>query len=141
MTDLSKGIIDVFGFEITRNTQPNEIEVALGDKIDANLCNKSKTVQGIYFKNVSILDRMYNLDVSFWDGKLKSIKLVCTSETYPSYEERFSADCKWFKSVLGEPTEEGKYGIVYEFEFVHVGASWWESDGRSGPDEYISISY
>lgn len=141
MTDLTKGIIDILGFEITPNTQAHEIEKALADKMDANLFSKNKKVQGIYFKNISILERTFNVDISFWDGKLKSIRLDYADHVGLPFETIYKADCEWLKSILGEPTQTGSNGIVYKFDSIQVGATNWESDGRSGPDEYIQISY
>lgn len=141
MTDLAKGIIDVFGFEINPNTQPHEIEKALGDKIDANLFSKNKAVQGIYFKNVPILGRSFNLDISFWDGKLKSIRLDYADRVGLSFETLFKADREWLKNILGEPTQAGSNGVVYRFDSIQIGATHMESDGRIGPDEFIQISY
>lgn len=141
MTDLKNGIIEINGFEISSKTKPNEVEQTLSNIIFDNGFTKSKKGQGIYLKNALIENQLFNADLFFYEGKLEDIKLISLHDTPLAYEERFKADCEWLKLILGEPTKTGSNGVVYIFDCVQIGATNWECDGRSGPDEYISISF
>lgn len=141
MTDLTKGIIEINGFEINPETQSYEIEKLLAEKITSNMFTKSKKGQGIFFENIPILGRNFNLDLFFYLGKLDNIRLDYTNEECLSFEELFVTDCQWLRDILGEPAQTGTNGVVYQFGSVQVGVTNLASDGRSGPDEFVKISY
>ena len=141
MTDLTRGMFEICGLPVERDMLPTDIE---GNPVKS-FANKAVSKNGqvaIYsFHNVEIQGQCFDVDLTFIRHKLSEVELYSHYEDISRYEDRFKADKEWLKGILGEPTETGTHGIIYKFETVSIGASWQESDGRSGPDGCISITY
>ena len=141
MTDLTKGIVEIEGVEISANTVPADILNSLKTSIVNHAVSKNGKVEIFSFKRVKLLCRFFDVDVTFIGQRISDIEFYSYYDKDLSYAGRFKMDCEWLNSVLGEPTQAGSNGILYKYDFVQIGATNWESDGRSGPNEFIRISY
>ena len=141
MTDLRKGIIEINGVEIDANTTSIDIKNKLSDLYAHCAVSKNGSIEIFTFKNINLLNRFFDVDATFIRGKLKDIRLDCVDHIGLSFETLYRVDCEWLKNILGNPSQTGSNGVVYKFDSVQIGATNWENDGRSGPDEFIQISY
>lgn len=141
MTDLSKGIIEIDGFEISSRTTSSDIIENLKNLNANRVMSKSGNVEIFTFKNVELLNGRFNVDATFIGKKIKHIKLFSHYDTNLSYEERFESDCKWLKSVLGEPHDVLTHTNSYYFNGLHI-YSFIERDfSRNPADTHICCSY
>lgn len=141
MTDLSKGIIEINGYEISANTTPQQIELALSDVISFNAITKNKKGQGICLKNIFIYGRKFDMDLFFHLGKIDNAKLVAYNDSNLSYEERFIADCEWLKNIFGEPSEINEDGNSYYFEDIHIYSFIQRDLSRNPAETFIVCKY
>lgn len=141
MTDLSKGIIEIEGFEISASTTSNDIEENLKDACAFSVKSKNGRCEIFVFKKVFILDNCFDIDITFIGQKLSDIRLTSNYSANFSYEERFVADCEWLKSILGEPTETNDDGNSYYFENIHLYSFIQRDLSRNPAETFIVCKY
>lgn len=141
MTDLSKGILEIDGFEIDKDTMPLEIKRKLSSIIKNHVHLDDGEIDLIRFSKIKILDRYFNIKTYFISGKLSQIRLDSLNEEGISFEELFERDCEWIKNILGEASASGKNGVVYVFDKYQIGVTYQPNDGRCGTDEFINLNY
>ena len=141
MTDLSKGIIEINGFEITKDTTPLEIKNELSFMIKNHVHLDDGEIDLFRFSKIKILDRYFNVKTYFVSGKLSQIRLDSLNGESASFEVLFERDCEWIKTILGEASISGKNGVVYAFDKFQIGVTYQPNDGRCGTDEFIDLHY
>lgn len=141
MTDLSKGVLDIDGFEIDKDTTPSEIKNELSPIIKNHVHLDDSEIDLIRFSKIKILDRYFNIKIYFISGKLSQIRLDSLNEECISFEELFKRDREWIKDILGEASASGKNGVAYVFDKYQIGVTYQPNDGRCGTDEFIDLNY
>lgn len=141
MTDLTKGIIDINGFEISAKTTPKEVLNNLANTWVFKIVSEDGSDAFFRFENIKVLGRTFKIKVTFLHGELKSVRLDYTEHAGLPFKTLFTMDCEWLREILGNPTEIGSNGVVYKFDSVQIGVTNFESDGRCGADEFVQISY
>ena len=89
MTDLSKGIIDINGFEINRNTTPIDIKNVLVSFIKNHVHLDDGEIDLFRFSNIQVINRLFNVKVYFISEKLSQIRLDSVNEDNLSFEKMF----------------------------------------------------
>lgn len=141
MTDLSKGVFEIDGFEINSETTPSEIKKRLKERYIYHNITPSGKSESFIFHNVNINNRVFSIKLYFYLKSLQNIRLdFMNSECY-SFEQLFEQDLLWLKAILGEPTESGKFGSIYQYHKYKIGVTYRPNDGRCGADEFIDINY
>lgn len=141
MTDLNKGIIEINGFEINKDTTPLEIKNKLSSIIKNHVHLDDGKVDLFRFSKIKIIDRCFNIKIYFVSDKLSQIRLDSKNEDCASFEELFERDCEWIKTILGEASILGKNGVVYAFDKFQISVTYQPNDGRCGTDEFINLHY
>ena len=141
MTDLSKGIIEINGFDIDKDTTPLEIKNKLSSIIKNHVHLDDGEVDLFRFSKIKILSRSFNIKIYFVSGKLSQIRLDSPNEDCASFETLFERDCEWIKNILGEASILGKNGVVYAFDKFQISVTYRQNDGRCGTDEFINLHY
>ena len=141
MTDLSKGIIVINGFEINKDTTPLEVKEHLKDLYIFHNVTPSGKSESFVFRNVHINNRIFSIKLYFYLNALESIRFNYTNEECYSFEQLFEQDRLWLKDILGEPSVSGKFGNVYIYSNHRVGVTYQPNDGRCGTDEFIDLNY
>ena len=141
MTDLSKGIIEIEGIEINSDTTSTDIKTYLTNVYANCATSKSGKVDIFTFKNVILLGRRFDVDITFIREKISDIELTtCCSESL-SYEERFKSNCDWLKSVLGEPDEIHNDGNSYYRNDKHIYSFIQRDLSRNPAETFIVCNY
>ena len=141
MTDLSRGIIEINGFDIDKDTTPFEIKERLKDLCVYHNITPSGKSESFVFHNVHINNRIFSIKLYFYLNMLESIRFDYTNTECYSFEQLFEQDRLWLKDILGEPSESGKFGSVYRYSNHTVGVTYQLNDGRCGTDEFIDMYY
>ena len=141
MTDLSKGIVEINGFKISKDTTPLEIKEHLkGLYVYHNVTPSGKS-ESFVFHNVHINNRTFSIKLYFYLNAPESIRFDATNEECYSFEQLFEQDRLWLKDFLGEPSASGKFGSVYRYPNHTVGVTYQPNDGKCGTDEFIDMYY
>jgi len=142
MTDLKNGVIEIQGYEINAKTTPEDIK----KNLEGAYCHYNKIptgeIESFLFDEVFIYDCMFTIKLSFYLGKLDSIKL----ESHHEYEGEFSwkkdhkLDDQWLEDNLGPMQTYPDYSQGYKSDVCFIN-SYYMSDPRCGEEAYITIRY
>lgn len=141
MTDLSKGIVEINGFEIASDTTSFDIKSNLEGIYTNCATSKSGKVEIFTFKDVNLLGRRFDVDITFIRQKISDITLYSCFADNVSYDDRFNDDCEWLKNILGEPHDVLNHTNSYHYNGVHI-YSFIERDlSRNPADTHITCNY
>ena len=141
MTDLSKGIIEIEGFEIHSSTMSAELNNRLGVLCHQHAVSKSGKVEIFIFKKVNILNRCFDADVTFIRQRLSEITLYSYYDNDLSYEGRFQADCEWLKNLLGEPMSVSDEDNTYYYDGLRIYSFIQRDLSRNPAETFICCKY
>lgn len=138
MTDLTKGIIEIDGFVLTKDTKLSDFNILSDDVIKTQISKRGNT----YIKfckpiNSNGIDAY--ADVSFYtNSTIPKIQFLVSvpSELHGKYEEiakyKVEAAKKWLKGMIAEtPTTDCEEGISFHFKDVSF-SSFVHSDVHYG---------
>lgn len=142
MTDLKNGIIDINGYEIHAGTTPEDIK----KNLEGIYCHYNKIptgeIESFLFEKVFISNCMFTIKLSFYLGKLDSIKLeshhVCEGEH--TWKKVFELNNRWLEKELGNPDTIGLYSRGYHYNTCYV-RSMYLADSRWGDESFIDIRF
>ena len=80
MTDLNKGIIEINGFDIDKDTTPLEIKECLKDLCVYHNITPTGKSESFVFRNVNINNRTFSIKLYFYLNTLESIRFDYTNE-------------------------------------------------------------
>lgn len=139
MPDFKKGIIEINGIEIDRNTTLDDFRKSLSSIIRHDIGDEELT--NIWTYDVRILDRFFRCKFSFYFGSIDYISLYLKDDIGISYEEKFKADCEWLKSILGKPDEVNDDGNTYFFDGIHIYSFIQRNLTRNPAETFIVCKY
>ena len=124
MTDLSKGIIEINGVHIDKNTTPEDFQA----KLTETLCYAHKFKDGTYMfqiKNVVIENREFLATFRFEYNsnnqlRLEKIHLLSVEYKEKSAKELLKEDKIWLESILGSPDININREADYELDNVYI---------------------
>lgn len=141
MTDLSKGIIEVDGFEINSNTSSFELINEKKDNCAFYTITNDGNCELFRFENVEVFNKLFKVKITFIKQKLSEIKMFSYFDKPVSYEERFQADCAWLKDNLGEPSKINEDGNSYYYDGLHIYSFIQRDLSRNPAETYIVCKY
>lgn len=141
MTDLTKGIIEIDGFEISKDTKPSEIKKLLNGRFDYHNVTPSGKSESFMFHNVCINNRLFSVNLYFYLGVLEDLRLNYMNEEGCSYERIFEQDCLWLKNNLGEPSKINEDGNSYYYNGLHIYSFIQRDLSRNPAEAYIVCKY
>ena len=130
------------GIEITPNTTPEDVEKHLKDKWDFYALSSKKTRRLYCFKGVVLYEKIfYSVDLTFYNDKLDDVQFFINYDEAKTIRDYFEYDCKWLKSILGEPTQKGENFVDYIYDKFYISAYHIECDGRQGEDNKLVMRF
>ena len=141
MTDLTKGIIEINGFEIGPNATSDDIKTKLDGIYVNRAVSKSGNVEVFSFKNIYLINRKFDIDVTFIDEKISTIELFSYHAEHLSYDERHKDDCYWLESILGTPSLIADSGHFYYFEGMRIYSFIQRDLSRNPAETFICCKY
>ena len=142
MTDFTKGIIDICGYEITTTTTPEDIEKNLNGKWCSYNITTDKVGKFIRFKNIELYGKnIYKIKLYFYNNNLKEIDFSINYDEAKCVKDYFECDCRWLKSILGEPTKKGATFVDYIYSNFYISAYYVECNGRQGEDNKLVMRF
>lgn len=141
MTDLKKGIVNINGLDISRNTPSMEVF----NKLESICSSYLKTESGVFevylFENIDISNKKFSVLVHYVMNQLSHIALVSYSNEDATEAERHQEDIEWLNKLLGEPSKRDDFGIVYKYESLKVSADKYTKDNHEIIGACIQITY
>lgn len=141
MTDLRKGIVNINGLDISRNTPSTEVFDKLESVCSSYLKTESGVFEVILFENIEISNKKFSVLVHYVMNQLSHITLVSNSNEDATEEERHKEDIEWLNKLLGEPSKRDDFGIVYKYENLKVSADKYTKDNYEIMETCIRITY
>lgn len=148
MNELKYGILEIDGQLLTPNITPDCAAERFSKYITYQNTFDSRTT--ICLDEVLLFGVMFELRLSFRNGKLRFIKMESQREKMP-WKKVFELDCIWLEELLGKPDHaartdgvSGPYAARYSNTYYGKGcmiSSSYEDDLRCGEDANITINY
>lgn len=142
MTDLKNGIIEIQGYEINAKTTPEDIK----KNLEEVYCHYNKIptgeIESFLFDEVFIYDCMFTMKISFYWGKLRTIKLQSRHKYKGEFawEKAFEFESQWLEKVLGKAHTSSLHSRGYAYGNCHI-RSVYLSDPRWGDEAFIDIDF
>lgn len=141
MTDFKKGVVNINGLDISRNTPSADVLEKLGGICTKHFKTTSGIIENFHFENIEVLDRRFNIFVNYVMHEISFIVLVSQSNDEITEAERHEKDKQWLNKLLGEPSSHDKFGIVYKYDNVKISADKIDGDNDEVVGGCIQIIY
>lgn len=161
MTDLTKGIIEIEGFEIGPNITQEEFENNLGHKFSKHVNRYNENISTFYYnefaglrhafdasKHVAFeIDGMFfeNIVVDFQNEKIKCIQLISNLQTYDldaegkktyseaKIQDSFSRLKIWAIGIFGEANNKSNNANKWFCENIYISTSSYRDIAEGHP--------
>lgn len=127
MTDLTKGIIEIEGMALSRNSQASDFNNLINPKINVQTSKRGHTY--VKFSNPIITNdvAMYVTVAFYVDSDIPEIELLPSvpEELKGKYDEvakyKLKASKRWLKGMIdGEPSSESIGSILYSYDWGYI---------------------